>query len=92
MRITRLDLPKCQVGEGPVWDTAEQALYYIDITRKAVHRWDPASGNHRSWNLPDIVGSLALRQGGAAIVALGTGVFTLDFERGASFSAPATGR
>ena len=83
MRITRLDLPKCQVGEGPVWDTAKQALYYIDITRKAVHRWDPASGNHRSWNLPDIVGSMALRQGGGAIVALGTGVFTLDFESGA---------
>ena len=43
MKITRLDLPKCKVGEGPVWDVAEQALYYIDILAKKVFRWDPAS-------------------------------------------------
>ncbi len=83
MAITRLDLPKCGVGEGPVWDVAEQALYYIDITGRAVHRWDPASGEHRSWDLPDIVGSMALRESGGAIVALGGGVFTLDFATGA---------
>ena len=44
MRITRLELPRCSVGEGPVWDVAEQALYYIDILEKRVLRWDPASG------------------------------------------------
>ncbi|MGX7895058.1 SMP-30/gluconolactonase/LRE family protein [Tsuneonella sp. HG222] len=83
MRITRLDLPKCGVGEGPVWDVAEQACYYVDITGRAVHRWDPATDAHRRWDLPDIVGSMALRRGGGAIVALGTGVFTLDFASGA---------
>jgi sugar lactone lactonase YvrE len=31
MLITKLDLPRCKVGEGPVWDVAEQALYYIDF-------------------------------------------------------------
>jgi sugar lactone lactonase YvrE len=83
MEITRLDLPKCQVGEGPVWDVAEQAMYYIDILAKKVFRWDPESGDRRSWDVPDIVGSMALRQGGGAIVALGGGVHTLDFETGA---------
>ena len=83
MRISRLDLPKCQVGEGPVWDEAEQALYYIDILARRVFRWDPATGDHRSWEVPDIVGSMALREGGGAVVALGSGVFTLDFETGA---------
>ena len=83
MEITRLDLPKCKVGEGPVWDVAEQALYYIDILERKVFRWDPATGEHRAWDVPDIVGSMALREGGGAIVALGSGVFTLDFESGA---------
>ena len=46
MQITRLELPKCKIGEGPVWDVAEQALYYIDILGNAVFRWDPASGSH----------------------------------------------
>jgi len=83
MEITRLDLPKCKVGEGPVWDVAEQALYYIDILEQKVFRWDPASGRLASWDVPDIIGSMALRARGGAIVALGTGVHTLDFASGA---------
>jgi L-arabinonolactonase len=83
MKITRLDLPKCMVGEGPVWDVAEQALYYIDIVAKKVFRWDPASGDHRHWDVPDIIGSMALRDGGGAVLALGSGVHTLDFATGA---------
>ena len=82
MQISKLDLPKCQVGEGPVWDVAEQALYYIDIFAHEVFRWDPASGDLRRWSVPDIVGSMALREGGGAIVALGSGVHSLDFESG----------
>jgi L-arabinonolactonase len=83
MRITQLDLPLCQVGEGPVWDVAEQALYYIDILEKKVFRWDPASGDHRAWDVPDMIGSMALREEGGAIVALVNGIHTLDFESGA---------
>lgn len=83
MRISRADLPKCKVGEGPVWDVAEQALYYIDILGKQVFRWDPASGDLKEWAVPQIIGSMALRQGGGAIVALGDGVHTLDFTTGA---------
>ena len=82
MEITRLDLPKCVVGEGPVWDVAEQALYYIDILTRKVFRWDPASGDHRTWDVPDIIGSMALREAGGAVLALGTGVHTLDFATG----------
>lgn len=82
MQITRLDLPRCQVGEGPVWDLAEQALYYIDILAKEVFRWDPATGGLKGWPVPDIIGSMALRQQGGAIMALGTGVHTLDYDSG----------
>lgn len=83
MKITRLPIPRCSVGEGPVWDEAEQALYYIDILEKRVFRWDPANGDHRQWAVPDIVGSMALRRGGGAIVALGSGIHTLDLASGA---------
>ena len=57
MQITKLDLPHCAVGEGPVWDIAEQALYYIDILEKKVFRWDPATGHHRTWEVPSMIGS-----------------------------------
>jgi L-arabinonolactonase len=82
MEIIKLDLPKCKVGEGPVWDVAEQAMYYIDIVAKAVFRWKPANGELKSWPVPDIIGSMALRETGGAIVALGSGVHTINFETG----------
>ena len=83
MKITRLPLPRCSVGEGPVWDEGEQALYYIDILEKRVMRWDPASGDHQSWAVPAMIGSMALREYGGAIVALPDGIHALDFESGA---------
>jgi len=83
MRITRADLPRRSVGEGPVWDVAEQAMVYIDILEKKVFRWHPTSGDHREWAVPDMIGSMALRETGGAIVALVDGIHTLDFETGA---------
>ncbi|WP_353227455.1 SMP-30/gluconolactonase/LRE family protein [Novosphingobium sp.] len=84
MNITRVDTRHCLVGEGPVWDVAEQALYFIDIVGKAVHRFDPATGATRSWDTGAVVGSLALRETGGAIIALKDGIFSLDFDSGAT--------
>lgn len=83
MRITQADLPKCMVGEGPVWDVAEQAMYYIDILEKQVFRWEPATGDLRQWAVPDMIGSMALRTSGGAILALVSGIHSLDFDTGA---------
>ncbi|KRA83537.1 SMP-30/gluconolactonase/LRE family protein [Altererythrobacter sp. Root672] len=93
MKITRLPLPRCSVGEGPVWDKGEQALYYIDILEKRVFRWDPASGDHQGWSVPAMIGSMALREQGGAIVSLPDGIHTLDLTSGevtpfALFSPP----
>jgi len=83
VKITRLDVPQCSVGEGPLWDVAEQALYWIDILGRAVLRHDPATGATLRWEVPNIIGSMAIRAAGGAIVALADGVHTLDFETGA---------
>ncbi len=83
MHITRLELPRCSVGEGPVWDVAEQAMYYIDILEKKVLRWHPESGAQAEWAVPDMIGSMALREQGGAIVALVSGIHALDLESGA---------
>jgi len=82
MKIRRLEVPQCSVGEGPVWDVAEQALYWIDILGRKVFRHHPCSGQTRQWSVPDIIGSMALRSAGGAIVALANGVHCLDFSTG----------
>lgn len=83
MIITSLKVPQCAVGEGPVWDAQQQALYWIDIVGKKVFRLDPASGDVRQWDVPDIIGSMAIRRDGeGALVALADGVYSLDFASG----------
>ena len=83
VKIRRLDTAHCLVGEGPLWDVAEQALYFVDIVGRKVHRYDPASETTRSWDVPGVIGSMALRASGGAIVALKDGIYTLDFDSGA---------
>jgi L-arabinonolactonase len=82
MQITRLDVPQCSVGEGPVWDVPTQALFWIDILEKAVYRLDPATGKTQRWSVPNIIGSMAIAQDGNAIVALANGVHTLNLATG----------
>jgi sugar lactone lactonase YvrE len=82
MKITRFDVPQGTIGEGPVWDVAEQALYWIDILEKKVHRFDFARGVTRTWDVPDMIGSMAVRKGGGVIAALAGGVHALDLETG----------
>jgi len=47
--------PRCLVpagdgtGEGAVWHEGEQALYWVDISRFLIHRYDPASRATWSW-------------------------------------------
>ena len=81
MKIHRVDTERCLVGEGAVWAAEEQALYFLDITGRKVHRYDPHAGATRSWETPSHVGALALRQGGAALAMKDT-VYGLDIARG----------
>ncbi len=73
---------ECQsrLGEGPIWSVADQALYWVDIVAPAIQRWQPASGERRSWPMPEPVGSLSEREAGGLIVALASGFATLDLE------------
>ena len=53
---------RSELGEGPVWSEAEQALYWLDCMKPAVYRYDPASGENRSLDLPldSAIGTIAL--------------------------------
>jgi len=83
VKISRVETEHCLVGEGPVWDVAEQALYFVDIVHRKVHRYDPSGGGTRSWEVPSVIGSMALREQGGAIVALKDGLHALDLDSGA---------
>ena len=82
MRIERVGDTIDMLGEGPLWDVAEQALYWVDSRGCRIHRLDWASDERRDWDVPAMIGSMALRESGGAVIALQTGVHTFDFETG----------
>jgi sugar lactone lactonase YvrE len=66
------------VGESPIWHPEEQSLYWIDIQGKQIHSFHPAGGGHRSFPVPEIVTSLALRAAGGFILTLERHFATFD--------------
>jgi len=82
IKIERIDVADDELGEGPLWDTASQVLYWVDIKGRAVHRLDPSNGAVQSWPTPSDVGALALREAGGGVLALKDGFYAFDFETG----------
>ena len=66
------------LGESPLWNEIEQALYWVDIRRPALRRLDYASGQVDTWTMPDLVGSIALCDDGRLLVALPERVAAFD--------------
>lgn len=66
------------LGEGPVWVAREQALWFVDIKGHKVHRFDPAIGDHRSYDAPAQVGWILPADDGAFLAGLQTGVARFD--------------
>jgi sugar lactone lactonase YvrE len=74
-----MTVPACIVpagdrcGEGPVWHAAEQALYWTDINRFLVHRFDLRDGSAKFWFFDEPVTALALTDSNSVLlVALGS--------------------
>jgi sugar lactone lactonase YvrE len=71
------------IGESPTWASAERALYWVDVKKPALYRYDPATGDQRSWPMPSDIGAFALiHEPRGAAVALRHGLFRLEFASG----------
>jgi L-arabinonolactonase len=68
------------LGEVPVWDIAEQSLYWVDIEGKLLQRLHEPSGGVRVWHLPERIGSFALREQGGLVCAFANGFAFFDLE------------
>jgi sugar lactone lactonase YvrE len=85
IRIECVQECRNHLGEGPVWDVDEGALYWVDGTGRrvgnpSIWRWNPRTGKVDTWSLEHDVGALALRQDGGAVLALDDGFYFFDFE------------
>jgi sugar lactone lactonase YvrE len=71
-----------ELGEGPVWVERDRALWFTDIKRRKVHRYDPASGARRSWDSPEQVGFVLPAEGGGFVAGLMSGLHRFDESSG----------
>ena len=84
MTEARCVLPaRAVLGEGPLWDREDRCLYWVDIKGRAVHRFDPATGQDTRWPTPETVGSLVRRARGGLVLALRSGFHAFDLDTGA---------
>jgi sugar lactone lactonase YvrE len=58
------------VGESPVWSPRDKALYWVDITGQKIHRCHPDSGANDTFELPEPVTAVGLREKGGLVVTL----------------------
>ncbi|UZE47472.1 SMP-30/gluconolactonase/LRE family protein [Rhodopseudomonas sp. P2A-2r] len=83
MRIEVLVDVKTTLGEGPLWDVEQQRLYWIDSFDGRVFRATADGRELRAWDVPQKIGSMAIRKdGNSAVVSLQRGFHLLDFKTG----------
>jgi xylono-1,5-lactonase len=71
-----------QLGEGPVWSAAEEAVWFVDIKGRAIHRYHEPSGKTSSWAAPSEPGFIAPVRDGTFIAGLKTGLHRFDPKTG----------
>ena len=72
-----------ELGEGPVWVERDRALWFVDIKKQQIHRYDPASGARRSWDAPEQVGFILPAERGGFVAGLQSGLYHFDDNSGA---------
>jgi D-xylonolactonase len=71
------------LGEGPLWSARENAIYWVDIVSKKVHRYGVAEDARRTWTYEAQVSSLAERRQGGLVGTVRDGFAFIDLEAGA---------
>ncbi len=88
MEMSALHRPRCiwplaaELGEGPVWSADEAALWFVDIKKCSLHRFDPATDTGRSWAAPAAPGFMVPCVGGGFIVGRKSGLNKFDVAGG----------
>lgn len=74
---------RAELGEGPHWDIAGGELLWVDIPAGAVHRFDPTTGEDRSFAAGQLVGAAVPRAAGGFALALRESFAVVDETGGA---------
>jgi sugar lactone lactonase YvrE len=71
------------LGEGALWHPEVARLYWVDIEGRALHIFDPTTGQDVQWPTGKRIGTVVPMHNGHALVALQNGIHELDPATGA---------
>src|SRR5262245_65524365 len=69
---------RSHLGETPVWDEEDGVLWWIDIYKPTINRFDPSSGINDELVLDQAVHAIGLRRGGGLVASLQHGFGFVD--------------
>ncbi|BCL35592.1 SMP-30/gluconolactonase/LRE family protein [Nostoc sp. MS1] len=73
---------RARLGEGPIWDSTHQWLYWVDIYNHHVNRFNPVAGETLHFDVGDVVGAIALAGTNRLIMAQRHGLTFLNLDNG----------
>ena len=73
---------RCTLAEGPLWDEERACIWWVDILPGHIHRFHPATGEHRVIGIGTTVGTIGLTTGEDLIAATGKGFARVAPESG----------
>ena len=80
-------LPHSQDGvmsQAPMFHPTQNALYWLDINGKKLHKYVPSDASTKQWDLPEVAGSFAFTED--------ADLFLMGFASGLSWWVPSTGQ
>lgn len=81
--VTCVDPGGAILGESPIWDEEEGAVYWVDIKKPSINRYIPLSGAIDRWPMPERIGCIARRAFEPGFVAgFKSGLAFVDIEHG----------
>jgi sugar lactone lactonase YvrE len=71
-----------ELGESPLWEAKQQALYWVDVRGNALNRYDPESGANRVVPTAESAHAIALTRSRRLLAVLDASLAFLDPESG----------
>lgn len=69
------------LGEGTLWDSEGEKLWWVDIYGKRLFWYSPVSGKHHAYDTPDVIGTVVIGPSSVPVIAQGCSVAAFEEER-----------
>lgn len=69
---------KAILGEGPIWDSGKEILYWLDILSRELHLFNPVNQTDKVIKTDQMIGTVVPRVRGGVVLAMENGFHFLD--------------